>query len=113
MSVRRGDIVLVQLDPTKGSEIRKTRPAVVVQNDTGNQYSPTTIIAPMTTTISEYPFVVVLRASDEEVEKDSAVQLDQIRTVDVEKRIERTLGQVSDEKMGEIDTALKVSLGLA
>ena len=112
MSVSRGDIVLVNLDPTKGSEIKKTRPAVVIQNDTGNQYSPTTIIAPMTTTLSQYPFVVILRASDEDVDKDSAVQLDQIRTVDIEKRIERTFGQVSDEKMAEIDAALKVSLGL-
>jgi mRNA interferase MazF len=75
MSVSRGDIVLVNLDPTKGSEIKKTRP-VVIENDTGNQYSPTTIVAPMTTTLSQYPFIVILRAIDEDIDKDSAVQLD-------------------------------------
>lgn len=112
MDVQRGDIVIVELDPTKGSEIRKTRPAVVIQNDTGNRYSPTTIVAPMTTTLSDYPFVVALSADSEDVEEDSAVQLDQIRTLDVEQRIREKVGRVSDAKMTEIDRALKVSLGL-
>ncbi|WP_433632101.1 type II toxin-antitoxin system PemK/MazF family toxin [Halomicrococcus sp. NG-SE-24] len=112
VSVRRGDIVLVGLDPTAGAEMKKTRPAVIIQNDRGNEYSPTTIIAPMTSTLSDYPFVVTLSADIEDVTKDSAVLLNQIRTVDIDARIERTLGQVSDEKMDEIDDALKVSLGL-
>ena len=85
---------------------------MVVQNDTGNRYSPTTIVAPMTTTLSDYPFVVTLSADSEDVEEDSVVQLDQIRTLDIDQCIREKVGRVSDAKMAEIDTALKVSLGL-
>jgi len=58
VSIRRGDVVIVHLDPTEGHEMKKTRPAVVVQNDIGNKNASTTIVAPATGTYSGYPFEV-------------------------------------------------------
>jgi len=110
--IRRGDVVIIQLDPAEGHEMQKTRPAVVVQNDVGNKNSKTTIVAPATGTYRSYPFEVLVEASDSPFEKDSSVRLDQIRVVSVEKRIHSVAGSLADSTVGEIDDALKVSLGL-
>ena len=110
--IRRGDVVIVRLDPAEGHEMRKTRPAVVVQNDVGNKNSKTTIVAPATGTYRSYPFEVLVEASDSPFEKDSSVRLDQIRVVSVEKRIHSVAGSLADSTVGEIDDALKLSLGL-
>jgi mRNA interferase MazF len=110
--IRRGDVVIVRLDPAEGHEMQKTRPGVVVQNDVGNRNSTTTIVAPATGTYRGYPFEVPIEASDSPFEKDSSVRLDQIRAVSVEKRIHSTAGSLDDSTMGEIDDALKLSLGL-
>ncbi|SHG90752.1 type II toxin-antitoxin system PemK/MazF family toxin [Halobaculum gomorrense] len=110
--IRRGDVVIVRLDPAEGHEMRKTRPAVVVQNDVGNRNSTTTIVAPATGTYRGYPFEVLVEAADSPFEKDSSVRLDQIRVVAVEKRIHSVAGSLDDSTMGEIDNALKLSLGL-
>ena len=110
--IRRGDVVIVRLDPAEGHEMRKTRPAVVVQNDVGNKNSNTTIVAPATGTYRGYPFEVLVEASDSPFEKDSSVRLDQIRVVSVEKRIHSVAGSLDDSTMDEIDDALKLSLGL-
>jgi len=110
--IRRGDVVIVRLDPAEGHEMRKTRPAVVVQNDVGNKNSKTTVVAPATGTYRSYPFEVLVEASDSPFEKDSSVRLDQIRVVSVEKRIHSVAGSLADSTVGEIDDALKVSLGL-
>jgi mRNA-degrading endonuclease toxin of MazEF toxin-antitoxin module len=69
--IRRGDVVIVRLDPAEGHEMRKTRPAVVVQNDVGNKNSKTTIVAPATGTYRSYPFEVLVEASDSPFEKGS------------------------------------------
>lgn len=106
---------MVDLNPTKGSEQRGRRPAVVVQNNVGNRVAPTTILAPMTTSYDPNdiaPYEVELRAGEEAVDKDSVVLLNQIRTVDVDERIVTKFGEVSGEKMAEIDRAIEVSLGL-
>jgi len=110
--IRRGDVVIIQLDPAEGHEMQKTRPAVVVQNDVGNKNSKTTIVAPATGTYRSYPFEVLVEASDSPFEKDSSVRLDQIRVVSVEKRIHSVAGSLADSTVGEIDDALKLSLGL-
>jgi mRNA interferase MazF len=110
--LRRGDVVIGGLDPAEGHEMRKTRPAVVVQNDVGNEHSTTTIVAPATGTYRGYPFEVLVEASGSPFEKDSSVRLDQIRVVSVEKRIHSVAGSLADSIMGEIDDALKLSLGL-
>ena len=110
--IRRGDVVIVRPDPAEGHEMRKTRPAVVVQNDVGNRNATTTIVAPATATYRGYPFEVLVETSDSPFEKDSSVRLDQIRVVSVEKRIHSVAGRLDDATMGEIDDALKLSLGL-
>ena len=110
--IRRGDVVIVRLDPAEGHEMRKTRPAVVVQNDVGNENSSTTIVAPATGTYRGYPFEVLVEASDSPFDKDSSVRLDQIRVVSIEKRIHSVLGRLTAATISEIDDALKLSLGL-
>lgn len=112
LDIRRGDVVIVRLDPAEGHEMKKTRPAVVVQNDVGNKNSSTTIIAPATGTYRGYPFEVLVEASDSPFEKDSSVRLDQIRVVSIETRIQSVVGSLDEATMAEIDDALKLSLGL-
>jgi mRNA interferase MazF len=111
-TVRRGDVVVVRLDPAEGNEMKKTRPAVVVQNDVGNENSSTTIVAPATGTYKGYLFEVLIEASDSPFEKDSSVRLDQIRVVSIQSRIQSVVGTLDAPTMAEIDEALKLSLGL-
>ena len=110
--IRRGDVVVVRLDPAEGHEMKKTRPAVVVQNDIGNRNSSTTIVAPVTGTYREYPFEVFVGADGSPLEKDSSIRLDQIRTVSVPKRIHSVAGSLGGATMREVDEALKLSLAL-
>lgn len=116
MKIRRGDIVIVELNPTKGSEQQgENRPCVVIQNDIGNQYSPTTIVAPFTTQYDSddiYPFEVEVTASNSPLREDSVADLSQLRTVDIDERIDRIIGSLSARKMASIDSAIKQSLGL-
>lgn len=112
MDINRGDIVLVDLDPTQGSEQGKTRPAVIIQNDVGNEHAPTTILAPLTSSYDKiYPFNVELK-NNTPLEKDSVALLNQIRTVSIKHRIIDVIGQVPEEKMKEINKAIEISLGL-
>ena len=110
--IRRGDVVIVRLDPAEGHEMKKTRPAVVVQNDVGNNNASTTIVAPATGTYRGYPFEVLVEAADSPLEKDSSIRLDQIRVVSIEKRVHSVLGSLDTETMEAVDEALKLSLGL-
>ena len=86
----RGEVYLVELDPTRGSEIRKTRPCVVVSPDELNHHLRTAIVAPMTTAGHAYPFRPVCRFAG----KEGRVALDQLRTVDRE-RLKKRLGALS------------------
>jgi mRNA interferase MazF len=110
--VRRGDVVVVRLDPAEGHEMKKTRPAVVVQNDVGNENSSTTIVAPATGPYRGYPFEVLVDADGSPFEKDSSVRLDQIRVVSIEKRIHSMVGSLDAETLEAVDEALRLSLGL-
>ena len=87
---RRGDVCLIQLDPTRGSEIRKTRPCVIVSPDELNQHIRTLIVAPMTTGGQAYPWRVTCRFQN----RSGFVAIDQLRTVDAE-RISKRLGRLS------------------
>jgi mRNA interferase MazF len=116
VKVRRGDIVIVESNPTKGSEQQGSkRPCVVIQNDVGNQYSPTTIVAPFTKQYDStdiYPFEVEVRASNTALNHDSVADLSQIRVVDSSKRVQKNIGSVPATRMAKIDVAIKNSLGL-
>lgn len=115
MKLRRGDVVIVELDPTEGSEQRGTRPCLVVQNDVGNANAPTAIVAPLRTSFSEeelYPFEVLIDAEDGPQRDDSVVLCNQIRTVSIEHRILESLGTVAESRLTDVDTALEYSLGL-
>lgn len=111
---RRGDVYLVNFDPALGHEIKKTRPALIIQNDIGNKYSSLTIVAPITSRVSPVPYpveVIIEPASTNSLRVRSAVRLDQIRTVD-HRRLERRLGHLDSGTMRRVDEALKISLGL-
>ena len=97
MQIKRGDIVLVNLNPTRGSEQGKKRPAVVIQNNLGNQYSPTTIIAPITSKIftKEFPTNVQIKPQESSLEKPPTILLNQIRTID-KLRIIKKIATITD-----------------
>lgn len=111
----RGDIYLVNLDPIVGKEIGKARPAVIIQNDIGNKFSPVTIIAPITSKkeiTKPLPIMIFLEKGEGGLSEDSYVDCGQIRTIDKDKRLISKLGSLSKQKMGEDDSALKISLAL-
>ncbi|MDY6893282.1 MAG: type II toxin-antitoxin system PemK/MazF family toxin [Chloroflexota bacterium] len=110
--VKRGEIYWVDWDPGRGSEQKGLRPALVIQNDLGNQYSPTTIVAAITASITKpYPFVVPIMASESGLPKDSGINLSAIMTIDQSRLGDKT-SELCKAKMAEIDTAIKISLGL-
>jgi mRNA interferase MazF len=112
--ILRGDVVLVNLDPTVGTEIQKTRPCVIVQNDTGNRVAPRTIIVPLTGAEhidKPFPLHVIIPPGEGGTSKQSVVLCDQIRVVD-KSRIVKPLGHLSAASMKKVDAALKISLGL-
>ncbi|HDS28931.1 MAG TPA: type II toxin-antitoxin system PemK/MazF family toxin [Candidatus Acetothermia bacterium] len=100
-SVLRGHVYLVAVDPTEGSEIRKTRPCVVISPDELNEHLRTCIVAPMTTASQSYPFRIPCRFQG----KTGHVVLDQIRTVD-RQRLVRELGTLSAQALEESLRAL-------
>lgn len=114
-AVVRGDVIEVNLDPTVGTEIRKTRRCVVVQNDIGNKYSQRTIIVPATSADKPldkpFPVWIPVSKSDSGFTKDAVVLCDQVRAVD-KSRIVRVCGRLSPAVMEKVDTALKISLAL-
>ncbi|ELY55588.1 MazF family transcriptional regulator [Natronococcus amylolyticus DSM 10524] len=114
MHVRRGDIVIVELDPTKGSEQRGTRPCLVVQNDVGNENAPTTIVVPFTTSFGDrlYPFEVKISADECALREDSVALCSQIRTVPIDQRITEVVGSIPDERMEAVEQGLEYSLGM-
>lgn len=113
MTIKRGDIVLTNLEPVAGSEQGKTRPCLVVQNDLGNQASSTTIVAAITSkTEKEYPFTVSVQKGDGNLLQDSLVLCNQIRTVSIDHRIIKKLGSLKPSTMKRVDEALKTSLAL-
>jgi mRNA interferase MazF len=111
---KRGDVYVVALDPTQGSEIAKTRPAVIIQNDIGNRFSDVTIVAPITSKYDAelYPTEVLVRAPEGGLKTDSVVLLNQIRAVD-KRRLSRRLGTLHPSTMALLNEALAVSVGLA
>ncbi len=110
---RRGEVYLVNFDPTVGAEIRKTRLAVIIQNDVGNRFSPITMVAAITSKFEHplYPVEVLIRPPEGGLQIESVATLNQIRSVD-RRRLIKKLGEVGKHTLDQIDHALRVSLGL-
>ena len=115
--MRRGDIHFVDLDPARGSEAGRRRPAVIVSNDAANATASrlgrgVITVVPVTSNIEHvYPFQVLLPAAETGLDRDSKAQAEQIRSV-VVKRVGGRLGVVPNSIMLEIDEALRLHLGL-
>lgn len=105
--IHRGDVVRVSLDPVRGSEVGKTRPAVVLQNDLANRSSPTITVVPVSSSQMEriFPFQVFIPAGEGGLERDSKVLCEQIRTLSRNRVLER-LGHLSTDRLDEIRAAL-------
>ncbi len=110
--IKRGDIFYANLSPVVGSEQGGVRPVLVVQNDVGNKFSPTVIVAAITSKINKakLPTHIEISANTYGLEKDSVILLEQIRTLDKARLLEK-IGN-ANEKLNEIDYALSISLGL-
>ena len=104
--IRRGDVFLVNLDPVVGSEVGKTRPAIVVQNNLANRSSPTVTIVPISSSIERvFPFQVRLPAGEGGLSQESKALCEQIRTVSRD-RLRECLGRLSQERLNDIRAAL-------
>lgn len=113
-SVKRGDIYYADLSPVVGSEQGGVRPVLIIQNDTGNRYSPTVIAAAITsqTGKARLPTHIDLPVAEScGLTKDSVVLLEQVRTLD-KRRLREHMGHVDEHVMEKIDTAIAVSFGL-
>ena len=108
---KRGEVWMVNFTPGRGSEQKGNRPALIIQNDVGNQYASTTIVAAITTTIKKYPVTVVIPEGKGGLKENSMVNLAQILTIDKE-RLLKKLGYLGEERMAGVDEAIKISLGI-
>ncbi len=112
--IKRGDIFKADLgfDKNAGSEQQGERPVVIIQNDIGNRYSPTVIVASVTSQVNKAKLPVHVETKDNfYLDKNSVILLEQIRTLDKRKLKER-IGQLDYIEMKNLDEALKVSVGL-
>src|SRR5215831_3013579 len=110
---RRGEVYLVTFDPTVGSEIQRTRPALIIQNDVANRHSPITIVAAISSQFDEplYPTEVLITPPEGGLTIASVALLNQIRSID-RRRLVRRLGRVSTATMERVNRATQLSLGL-
>lgn len=113
MDVKRGYIFYADLSPVVGSEQGGVRPVLVIQNDVGNRYSPTIIVAAITSQIdkAKLPTHVEIGAREYNLEKDSVILLEQIRTID-KQRLQNKITELDERIMKHVNEALKISLGV-
>lgn len=112
-TIKRGDIYYAELNPVIGSEQGGTRPVLIISNDIGNRYSPTVIIAAITSRVhtkAKLPTHTAVR-DFEGLSKDSVILLEQIRTID-KKRLQEYIGMLSESEMARVDKALAISVSL-
>jgi len=111
-SIRRGDVFLVNFDPTSGAEAKKTRPGLVVSNDINNTHSPIISIAPITSNVTRvYSFEVEVTARTGGLRSRSKVMVNQTRAVDKVRLLEK-LGHLPDEVMKDVNRALLLHFAL-
>ncbi|PIN89966.1 PemK family transcriptional regulator [Candidatus Pacearchaeota archaeon CG10_big_fil_rev_8_21_14_0_10_34_76] len=113
VNIKKGDIIIADLEPVKGHEQGGIRPCLIIQNDLGNKFSPTTIISAITSKrfLKKYPTNIEISKNESKLEKDSTVMLNQIRTID-KSRIIKVVSSLDKETMKGVDLALKRSLEL-
>ena len=114
MNIKRGEIYLCALDPIVGKEIAKTRPAIVISNDTGNKFSGTVTIIPITSRNIDkiYPFEVRIEKGNANLQKNSKAKADQIRTIDKSRCIS-LIGKLEDNYISKLEKALKIHLAFS
>ncbi len=123
--VKRGEIYWVEFDPVKGSEQGGLRPALIVQNDTGNHFGPTTVVVAITRTLPlrPYPFIVVIEPEESGLPYRSAVNCSQLATIQQQgntsrlrpprgEEIVRPIGNLHPDKMAKVARAIKYNLAL-
>lgn len=108
---KRGEMYLVNFDPAIGSEIRKTRPALVIQNDIANAHSPVVVVAAITSRYEKplYPTEVFIQKGEAGLPCDSVALLNQIRSID-RRRLLKRVGAVEDKTLRSVNRALEISL---
>ena len=113
MSIKKGDLYFADLSPVTGSEQGGIRPVLVVQNDVGNKYSPTIIVAAVTSrrNKADLPTHVEIAADGNGLSKNSVILLEQLRTID-KTRLKERLGTIDRNRLPEVNEALSVSLGI-
>ncbi|WP_350343424.1 type II toxin-antitoxin system PemK/MazF family toxin [Proteinivorax tanatarense] len=112
MAVKRGDVYYADLSPVVGSEQGGIRPVLVIQNDVGNKYSPTVIVAAITSQISKAKLPTHVEVGVEfGLEKKSVILLEQLRTID-KQRLNEKVAHLGSDMMVKVDGAIQVSLGL-
>lgn len=110
--IKRGDVFYADLSPVVGSEQGGFRPVLVVQNDVGNKYSPTIIVAAITSqlTKAKLPTHIELDKSSYNLPKDSVILLEQLRTID-KRRLQEKITSLNGFKMKQVEKAMLISLG--
>ncbi len=113
MLIKRGDVYYADLSPIVGSEQGGLRPVLIIQNDIGNKYSPTVIVSAITSSMTKakLPTHICLSASNDLLQKDSVILLEQIRTID-KQRLKDKIGHLNIDIMEEVNNALGVSFGM-
>ena len=125
MTIARGEVYWVEFDPVKGSEQGGLRPALIIQNDVGNRFSPTTVVAAITRTIppKPYPFVVIVEPEESGLPERSVVNCSQVATIQSSGTASRfrtppgtpdlrPVGKLGDETMERVAAALRYNLGI-
>ena len=113
MIVKRGDVYFADLSPVEGSEQGGIRPVLIIQNDIGNRFSPTVVVAAITAQIqkAKLPTHVEIDAKTYGFERNSVILLEQIRTIDKQRLTDKITG-LDDELMHKVNEAIQISLGL-
>ena len=114
VNIRRGEIYLAKFDPALSSEMSKTRPCLVIQNDVGNTYSPNTIVLAITSKITkDLPTCVFIPKNISGLEKDSSILCSHIYTFSINNRLIKKIGEITEEQtISKVEDALKMSLNL-
>ena len=113
LNIKKGDLYFADLSPVMGSEQGGVRPVLVVQNDVGNKYSPTIIVAAVTSKRNKanLPTHVEITADGNGLSKNSVVLLEQLRTID-KQRLKERIGTIDKSRLPEVNEALSISLGI-